>query len=144
MKVSQKIASALFAGLGLSIIGLGASASELIYQPINPNFGGNPFNSQLLAQAQIQNQFDDADETDPFTSDPLSDFEDRIVSSLLSRISRDIADQIFDPNGPESGTFEVQDTTITFEQVGGNVNILVRDEVTGGETSIVVPLAATN
>lgn len=33
-------------------------AGELVYQPVNPAFGGNPLNEDfLIGTAQIQNQF---------------------------------------------------------------------------------------
>lgn len=36
-------------------------ASDLVYQPVSPTFGGNPLNGNfLLNQAQIQNQFVDS------------------------------------------------------------------------------------
>ena len=96
-----------------------ASASNLVYQPVNPNFGGNPFNYQpLLNQAQLQNQYDDVD---PFGAafDPLQNFEDTVTSALLSSISFEIADAILGENRQESGEFLINDTTISFVTQGG-------------------------
>ena len=40
------------------------TSGELVYQPINPNFGGNPLNgSYLLNSAQAQNTYTDPDAT---------------------------------------------------------------------------------
>jgi curli production assembly/transport component CsgF len=37
--------------------GSGAVASEIVYHPVNPTFGGNPLNGNpLLSQAQAQGQ----------------------------------------------------------------------------------------
>ena len=52
--------------LGLWLLGLGScglvQATELVYTPINPSFGGNPLNGTwLLNNAQAQNDFDDPD-----------------------------------------------------------------------------------
>ena len=45
------------------IVAAPASAQDMVYQPINPTFGGNPFNSaHLLGLANAQNK-----ERDPAT-----------------------------------------------------------------------------
>ena len=51
---------------GLLLLGLGScglvQATELVYTPINPSFGGNPLNGTwLLNNAQAQNDYDDPD-----------------------------------------------------------------------------------
>jgi len=117
-----------------------ASASSLVYQPVNPNFGGNPFNYQpLLNQAQLQNQFDDVD---PFGDafDPLQNFEDTVTSALLSSISFEIADAILGEDRQESGEFLVNDTIISFVTQGDNVVVSIFDGGTGSSTTITVPL----
>ena len=39
-----------------------AQATELVYTPVNPAFGGNPLNGTwLLNNAQAQNDYDDPD-----------------------------------------------------------------------------------
>ena len=44
--------------LGLSVVATPVAAQQLVYTPVNPAFGGNPFNStQMLALANAQNQF---------------------------------------------------------------------------------------
>ena len=41
-------------------VSMTASASELIYRPTNPSFGGNPLNSShLLGTANAQNDYKD-------------------------------------------------------------------------------------
>ena len=44
--------------LFIAFFQVGALAQDFVYQPINPAFGGNPYNySWMLAQAQAQNLF---------------------------------------------------------------------------------------
>ncbi|TVV76780.1 curli assembly protein CsgF, partial [Sphingomonas solaris] len=45
----------------LCLIGASAPAlAEIVYQPVNPSFGGNPFNSShLLGIANAQNDYKD-------------------------------------------------------------------------------------
>ena len=46
----------------LSTMAVPASAQDLSYEPIDPSFGGNPFNSaHLLGVANAQNDYDDPD-----------------------------------------------------------------------------------
>lgn len=135
--------SAVKAGLALGAsiaMTAGAHAGSLVYQPINPNFGGNPFNYQpLLNQAQLQNQFDDVDPLgDAF--DPLQNFEDTVTSALLSSISFEIADAILGENRQDSGQFLVNNTTISFVTQGDNVVVTIFDAGTGASTTITIPV----
>jgi len=128
----------------LAFIAGSASSQDLVYQPINPSFGGDPFNSaHLLGIANI-------DRPDPPASeDPFSDsFEDtqadffvrQLESRILSRLSADITDAIFGPDADPSGTFAFDDTTIAFETLlDGTVLIQITDTVNGGTTEIEVP-----
>ena len=65
----------------LSALSLSAFAGDLVYQPINPSFGGDPFvGSYLLSKAQSQDT-----NTDPNArrSEPLSSTA-RLIQSLES------------------------------------------------------------
>ena len=43
--------------LGAFVFSTSTFASQLVYQPINPSFGGNPMNgSMLMSKAQAQNK----------------------------------------------------------------------------------------
>ncbi len=127
----------LFALLGAVCLSGAAHAGELVYRPISPSFGGNPFiSSNQLAVANIENRF--VEEPQSFQSDPLDDFTDSIQRRILSELSRDITDAIFGDNAEESGVFEIEGTIISFETVGDEINIAITDD-TGASTSITVP-----
>src|SRR6056297_2743627 len=82
-----------------------AGGEDLVYTPVNPSFGGNPFNSShLLSIAQQQNQFDNRSFT-PFTSQ--QQFVQSLERRILSRTSQEITDRIFGENQEESGEFTV-------------------------------------
>ena len=52
----------LFVPILFLTIAVPASAQDLSYEPIDPSFGGNPFNSaHLLGVANAQNDYDDPD-----------------------------------------------------------------------------------
>lgn len=116
----------------------GALAEELKYRPINPSFGGNPFNGPyLLSNATSQRQFSAPERNKPTTAEQ---FSDAIERSLINRISRDIADQMLGEDARESGTFSVGNTNVDFRREGEQVHIEIQDTQTGGSTTIQVPV----
>jgi curli production assembly/transport component CsgF len=114
-------------------------ASELVYQPVNPNFGGNPFNGQyLLNSATLQNQY--LDDSGPTRRDPLAEFTTTLQRRLLSELAGQITDAIFGEDAAESGTITVGDTTVDFERIGDQVRLQITDAATGNETVIELPV----
>ena len=121
-----------------SVIATSTKADDLVYRPINPSFGGDPFNSShLLGIANAQNEFDNPE---PFRSlSPTERFAQTIESRVLSEASREIVDRIFGENPQESGTFTVGSSEITFEQQGDQVRLTLTDLNSGGTTVLTVP-----
>jgi curli production assembly/transport component CsgF len=113
------------------------AAGDLTYEPVNPSFGGDPFNSShLLGIAQAQNEFDDRS-FEPV--DPIDRFADDIERRVLSQAAREITDRIFGENPQDSGDFTVGTNRIAFEQVGDEVRLTLTDIETGGETVLTIP-----
>ncbi len=139
MPVLRNLALGVGLTMGLAIVTVQqAGAGQLVYKPISPNFGGNPFMaSPLLAEAQLQNRFEDSGSS--FSpSDPIDDFADTLQRRLLSELSRDITDAIFGEDAQESGSFQVEDTLIEFEQVGDQIQVTIEGG-DGSSTSISLP-----
>lgn len=114
-------------------------ASDLIYKPRNPSFGGDSFNSShLLGTANAQNNHEDDSAS---LNDPLQSFEETITRSLLNRISLEIADQILGEDAAQSGQFVVGDTVLRFNRQDGSVIINITDGITGQSTTLEVPTA---
>ncbi|AEA99405.2 curli production assembly protein CsgF [Alteromonas mediterranea] len=121
-----------------------AFATELVYEPINPSFGGNPLNgSFLLSKANSQNAH----------SAPLSErsYDERLQESLerayINRIVREITDiafgeQEYDEDGNPidsifnqdsifvSGDFQVELITSNPDSIVVNITNLLTGEVT--------------
>ncbi len=117
--------------------GFSLYASELIYQPINPSFGGSPSNgSYLLNSASAQKQFEEGATEDS----ALKQFNDRLQRSLLSRITRVISGSIISDDGQiNPGTFETVDFTVEVVDLGnGKMKITTIDKVTGDQTVVEV------
>lgn len=125
--------------LSASLLSQAAAAQDLTYAPINPTFGGNPFNSShLLGVANAQNNYRDPSSTSNSSQGDI--FARQLQSRLLSAVSSQLVDAIFGDNPQESGTFTLGGQTITFFRDLENVTINVTDDVTGEVTTIVVPL----
>lgn len=130
------------AGLGVVALtfphGSRAVAQDIVYQPINPSFGGNPFNSNhLLGVANAQNDF-----TNPASSSSSSQadiFARQLQSRLLSALSSQIVTAIFGDNPQESGTISFGGQTVRFIRSLTEVTITIINDDTGEETVIVVP-----
>ena len=123
-----------------------ANATELVWVPINPSFGGPSYNATwLMASAQAQNKL--VEKTKPYTTstiDPIEDFERRLNSQILYRLSNKIVDEAFGEEGllPEGetqaqytvGTFSVDITTDMAQ-----ITVRLTDITTGNTTTVEVP-----
>lgn len=115
-----------------------SDASEMVYRPVNPSFGGNPFNgNNLQFTPTSQRQFNAPQRTTK--RDPLDDFATTVTSRLLSKISSDIADRIYGENAEDHGSLQLGDTSVVFQRVGDNVQLVIKDASTGGETTVEIP-----
>ncbi len=121
-------------GMLLTVVMLDVNASELVYQPVNPNFGGSPLNgSQLLSNANAQNNYKDPDSgRSPYSQ--LSAL-DRFTSSLESRLLSQLLSDIDDGN---SGSLVTDDFIIDITDDSGTLTVVVTDLATGEVTEIEV------
>ncbi|WP_040464401.1 curli assembly protein CsgF [Erythrobacter sp. NAP1] len=122
-----------------SAIASPAFAQDLVHQPISPTFGGNPFNSaHILGTANAQNDTTNPDAVD--RNDQSSIFARQLESRLLSALSSQIVDAIFGDNPQEQGTITFGGQTIEFFRGLDEVTLIIRNDDTGEETRIVIPL----
>jgi curli production assembly/transport component CsgF len=118
-----------------------AGASELVYYPVNPAFGGNPNNaSALLSTAQAQNGF-----KAPQTS-PLQTFNDNLQRAIFSRLSSDALTALFGKGSSLApGTYETAGFTIKVTDIGnGAVTIETTDKSSGASVSFTVSTGTYN
>jgi len=138
-----------YLGIGFAFVLLFAlmtavTATELVWIPINPSFGGYAGNaSWLMASAQAQN--DHVEEAEPYVrSDPFEDFEYTLKRSYLSRLSQVIIDEAFEdvdgllPEGETEAHYSVGDYTIDIT-TDGVISVTIIDTLTGGTTTVEVP-----
>lgn len=128
-------------GVAIAVCCAGAAqAGTLVYTPTNPTFGGNPLNgSYLFNNAQVQNQFTQSNAAASVGAAALTPgqvFAQQLTSQLYSSLANQITQEIFGQNAQKSGTFSFQGTTISFEQVGGNINVSINDGQTITNVSV--------
>lgn len=120
-----------------------SSAQELVYEPINPSFGGNPFNSShLLALANAQNDFDPPVEPEDPGAD-LDRFIRSLESRLLSGLASEVSNAIFGDDAQESGRIVFGDQTIEFARSLEGIELRII-EADGSTTVITVPTLITD
>ena len=130
MKTLKKVAS-----IGLMTIAVTqAQAGNLIYQPINPSFGGDPFvGSYLLGKAQAQDTTTDPNtrsvQSLSSTERLLQNLESRLISQLISDVSRGEVDE---------GSFDSDEFGVVVSDSSGQLVVRVVDKITGDVTKISV------
>ena len=113
--------AALAAGI-LIACSSGAIAQQQVYTPINPSFGGNPFNSaHLLGIANAQNNFKDPNAPDSGSQSDV--FARQLQSRLLSALSNNIVNAIFGPNAQNNGTVDFGGQTISWVNELGQITV---------------------
>jgi curli production assembly/transport component CsgF len=126
--------------LALSLIPALAPATDLVYVPRNPAFGGNPLNGSILLQeAQVQNHYSTDPSQKPQTA--LDQFNSTLQSIILGRLASAIAGNVFDPTTGKlvPGTINTSQFTITITDLGGGkLNITTIDRTTGQQTTFEV------
>ena len=111
-----------------------AQAGNLIYQPINPSFGGDPFvGSYLLGKAQAQDTTTDPNtrsvQSLSSTERLLQNLESRLISQLISDVSRGEVDE---------GSFDSDEFGVVVSDSSGQLVVRVVDKITGDVTEISV------
>ena len=116
-------------------------SQQLVYEPINPSFGGSPLNGNwMLSQAQAQNGFTSRGEFDSrFVSDPLADFTASLNRQILAQLSRNLISSLFGESGLNEGRYEIGEFIIDITQGADGISIIIFDLGTGNETKIIVP-----
>ncbi len=124
---------------------VGLHASELVYNPYNPSFGGFSANgSVLLNQANAQNTFKDPDAKDPFAEkSTLEKFKESLNRQILSQLASKIVTDAFgnSSSGSGSGIYTTTDFKIEIDTSNSSLTkINITDLATGDVTTIEIPV----
>lgn len=119
-----------------------AFGQDLVFEPINPSFGGNSFNSaHLLAIANAQNDYE-RPQTDPSSQDDLDRFIRSLQSRLLSSLSTQVSNAIFGEDAQDEGTIIFGDQRIDFVRTLDGIQLTIT-EADGSVTVITIPTLIT-
>lgn len=131
----------IFACLFFLIFTTAILADQLVWTPINPSFGGNPFNGDwLIAQAEAQKpEEEEVSEGWQLETDPLEDFSESLNRQILSRLSSRIIETAFGEADLESGHYEIGDFIIDIDATDAGVRVIITDPSTGDDTTIEIP-----
>ncbi|KJY98241.1 curli assembly protein CsgF (plasmid) [Pseudoalteromonas sp. THAF3] len=117
-------------------------ATELVYKPINPSFGGNPLNANmLLSKAQAQNKH-----RAPISEKTYGEkFQESLERTYLNRMVREITDIAFGDDVEDSifnqdsifmsGDYQIQIITSTPD----SITVQITNTLDGTVTVIEVP-----
>lgn len=132
----------LFLLLILVQLGFPAFASQLIYQPILPSFGGNPLNwSGLFSEAEKQNIYHaKVKKTSPFAKSPLDRFKEQLTYMILSRLADKIVSAAFGQEELEPGTYEIGGYQVNVKPSETQIEVEIIDTTTGSTTTVQVPM----
>jgi len=116
-------------------------ASQLVWTPINPSFGGNPYNaSWLMSSAQAQNKLKEPVGISQYpTRDPLEDFQQNLSRQILSRLSSQLIQKAFKEREMEPGHYEVGGFIIDISETMTGIGVLILDPSTGAQTAVEIP-----
>ena len=122
---------------GSLLLSAAANATELVYTPINPSFGGSPLNGAwLLGNAQAQNSKKDPDALDRSSLLENQSALDRFTSQLESRL---LGDLLADVRDQKTGSLTTDDFIVrVYNGDAGMLIVEITDRLTGEMSEIVV------
>jgi curli production assembly/transport component CsgF len=122
--------------------GSAALATELVYAPVNPSFGGNPLNgSYLMSIAGAQNKFKEKTATNSLdTQDSLSTFKRQLENRILNSIANRIVTDAFGDEGLTDGEYIVNNLKVNINASDPTVTVMtITDMDNGNTTTIQIP-----
>lgn len=119
-------------------------SQQLVYSPVNPSFGGNPYSAQwLLSLAQVQDKTSAPSSLssayNPYNKDPLQSFKDNMNSTILGQISKQIVSKMFGESEMKDGHYEFSNYSVDVKSTTNGLKIDILDSSTGNSTSMIIP-----
>lgn len=126
-------------------------ADDLVFVFKNPAFSGIGYSAHVLTvdeqertrrqkiQEDIQSAIDEAARDADNTS--ISKFIRNLESRILSRLSQDLAESLFDDGGGTGGSIDLEGNTINFINTGTEIVLTILD-IDGVTTEIRIPIGS--
>ena len=126
------LAGAAFAG--------GVQASELVYTPINPTFGGNALNaSQLQYTATAQKPNAPTATATSTQQSTAQQFLQMLQSQLYASLANAVSNAITGTTSQAAGTIKLDNMQVSWVTINGQKQITMTDYSTGQVTTITLP-----
>ena len=129
----------LLFGVLFLMSGRPANATELIYTPVNPSFGGSPFNwSGLLQSATLQNKFkEERPVRVPKTA--LERFTEQLEYSVFSRMANRIVNAAFGEDTLQPGEYIFGNYNMSVTTDASGITTVITEISTGNTTTVQIP-----
>ena len=139
---ARRTRAVLAAGAALATFALAsaACAQPLVHRFINPNFGGNPFNTDLLAVANIDRPAAPSTSAATPTADEL--LASQLRSQLTSTLSSNILTTILNARPGDSGNFVLGDQKITYVRTATETTVTFLNTRTGESSQLIIPASS--
>ncbi len=116
------------------------TATELVWTPVNPSFGGLAYNADwLLASANAQNKYADRQQPTDRVGDLIQDFNANVQRQILSRLADRIVSKAFGEEGLEGGFYDLGDFTVDVGADVSGINVVLINKSSGSQTTIQIP-----
>lgn len=118
-------------------------AQQLVYKPMNPAFGGDTFNYQmLLSSANAQNPFDDSQTDyssllDDYNS--LDSFTQTLNRQILSQITNQLISDQFGTGSVSPGKYMFGSLYLDIVESSQGLVINILDTSNGDQSQIIIP-----
>jgi len=126
----------------LALFQVNSWAQDFVYQPVNPAFGGNPYNySWLLGQAQTQNLYEEESDLFGFDGeeDLLSNFQAELNRQVLNSVTNEFYKNQFGEEGLTEGYYKFGSYEIDVSIISDGMQVRIIDVFTGSETTVIIP-----
>ena len=115
-------------------------SQQLVYKPINPNFGGDTYNySWLLASANSQNQFDNSSSSYNYNTSSMNSFTESLNRQVLSQLSSRLFQNSFGTGGVQAGNYLLGSMYVQISDTNQGTMITILDTNTGEQSEVVIP-----
>ena len=150
MELGRSTPRALFVAAFFLAASGAANADSLVFGFQNPALSGVGYSAHVLTienQERTRKQArEDALEADQLAAEREAEntvearFLRNLESRVYSQLSRQLVDNLFGENPSTSGSFQLLDSTISFEDTGGEVRLVI--EGPDGTTELTIPTEA--
>lgn len=118
----------------------GVNAQEMVYKPMNPFFGGDTFNYQMmLSSAEAQNKFKESSGYSFEDNSELNTFTESLNRQLLNKLTTDLFQDQFGEGDLTEGTYMFGSLVLDLKPSTEGMLINILDTQTGDQTQIIIP-----